>query len=321
MEPITHSPSSDSPDWNESYYFVFYDKNKHIGGMSRIGFKPNKREGMTFFFLFLPDGRAAGFHMNDECENYPSKIEVGPMLHQPHEDGTWSYRYKGSVIVVENSEDMPKVRSNPGLISDLLDVELDLTFTPLNEEYEYSKHMTAESLEIGKKSGNVHWEQIASINGVVHLGEERIEIQDAIGQRDHTHGIRDWTGIENWFYFVVWFNDKLAINPAAVVMNDGRMGTGGFLFKDGHNIPLMDMKLTTHEFSSESKFPIKTVLELTDADGVKHILKAKPGAIIPVPFTDNEGRESILVQSFGSFELDGLSGGYGAYETLRRIKE
>ena len=44
------------------------------------------------------------------------------------------------------------------------------------------------------------------------------------------------------------------------------------------------------------------------------------GPIIPVPFTDNEGKQSILVQSLGSFELDDIKGGYGTYETLRKIR-
>jgi hypothetical protein len=30
------------------------------------------------------------------------------------------------------------------------------------------------------------------------------------------------------------------------------------------------------------------------------------------------GNLSILVQSFGSFELDGIKDGYGTYETLRK---
>ena len=52
MEPITHSIKSDHPEWNESYYLAFLNKEHNIGGVSRIGFKPNKQEGMTFFFLF-----------------------------------------------------------------------------------------------------------------------------------------------------------------------------------------------------------------------------------------------------------------------------
>ena len=63
MEKITHiDKSTKHPEWNESYYFVFYSKKDKLGGMSRIGFKPNKQEGMTFLFLFLPDGSVAGYH-------------------------------------------------------------------------------------------------------------------------------------------------------------------------------------------------------------------------------------------------------------------
>ena len=50
MEPITHSINSDHPEWNESYYLAFFNKEYNIGGVSRIGFKPNKQEGMSFFF-------------------------------------------------------------------------------------------------------------------------------------------------------------------------------------------------------------------------------------------------------------------------------
>jgi hypothetical protein len=44
MEKITHiDKSTKHPEWNESYYFVFYSKKDKLGGMSRIGFKPNKQ--------------------------------------------------------------------------------------------------------------------------------------------------------------------------------------------------------------------------------------------------------------------------------------
>ena len=62
MEQLTHHElCTNEPEWNESYYFVFYDKKNNLGGMTRLGFKPNKQEGMTFFFLFLPDGSASPF--------------------------------------------------------------------------------------------------------------------------------------------------------------------------------------------------------------------------------------------------------------------
>ncbi|RDE14376.1 MAG: hypothetical protein C4K47_04300 [Candidatus Thorarchaeota archaeon] len=318
MEPITHPPASKNPEWNESYYFVFYDKANRIGGMSRVGFKPNKPEGMTFFFLFLPDGSAAGYHATDRCENYPSRLRVEQMSHISVGDGTWKYVFDGSMVVVKDPEKLPEAREKPDLISDLLEVKMDVGFRPIHQEYEYSEHMTAEALELGKKSGDKHWEQIAKVNGLIRLGDAELHLKNVIGQRDHTHGIRDWTGVGNWFYFVIWFNDRLAVNPAAIMTDDGRLGAGGFLFQNGKNIPLREIRLVKHELRKDALLPAGTELELIDARGKKHRLVARPGSMIPLPFLDEKGTKSILVQSFGQFELDGTTGGYGSYETLKR---
>jgi len=320
LEPLTHPIGSKDAEWNESYYFVFFDKRNRIGGMSRVGFKPNKPEGMPFFFLFLPDGSAAGYHATDNGSHYPRSISVEGMSHIRKNDESWKYVFNGSMVVVKNPETLPDVRQNPELISDLIDVEMDARFSPIHEVYEYSEHMTPESLELGKKSGDQHWEQIARINGTIKLGENEFRIKNALGQRDHTHGIRDWTGIGNWFYFVIWFNENLAVNPAAIVMDDGRLGSGGFLFKGGKNIPLKEIRLLGHSFRDDGLYPVSTELELIDELGDKHRLTAKPGRIIPIPFEDSAGNKSVLVQSFGDFELDGTVGGYGSYETLRRVK-
>ncbi|MDF1541240.1 MAG: hypothetical protein P1Q69_20245 [Candidatus Thorarchaeota archaeon] len=319
MEPTTHKPSSKNPNWNESYYFIFYDKKNKIGGMSRIGFKPNKSEGMTFLFLFLPEGSVAAYNAYDEATEYPNRLKVEGMTHQPNADGSWKYTFDGALVVVEDSETLPRARQEPNLIKDLVETSLDLHFKPIHEEYEYSAHMTPESLELGKKSGDMHWEQIAIVNGTIRIEDTVYEITDCMAQRDHTHGIRDWTGVGNWFYFVVWFNENLAINPAVILMDDGRLSTGGFIFKDGKNTPLIDITIKNHEFREDGVFPESTILEITDADGNIHILKGTPGDIIPVPFEDADGNKSILVQAFGSFHLDDIDGGYGSYEVLRRL--
>jgi hypothetical protein len=318
MEPITHPPSSKHPEWNESYYFIFFDKKNDVGGMSRVGFKPNKEDGMTFFFLFLPDGSVGAYHANDDAGNYPEFLRVENVQHLCREDGKWHYSFEGPMLIFNNPEDFAQVRENPEVISDLVGAKIDLYYEAINETYEYSENMTEESLEIGKKTGDVHWEQIGKVSGTVKVGDTDYKIRECIGQRDHTHGIRDWTGIGNWFYFVIWFDESLAINPAAVVMDDGEIGSGGFIFKDGENIPLTEIKMLDHSYREGGIFPVSTELAITDAKGQQYILKAFPGVIIPVPFRSDSGEVSFLIQSFGRFELDERKGGYGSYEVLRK---
>jgi len=322
MEKITHiDKSTKHPEWNESYYFVFYSKKDKLGGMSRIGFKPNKQEGMTFFFLFLPDGSVAGYHQQIKKKDYSDALKVKGMVHGWQSDGNWNFKFKGNMVFVKNSLDLPKVRENPKLILKVQSIKMDLSFNPINEPYEYSEYMTPESLEIGKKSGDKHWEQIGLVSGELIVGDKTFYIKRVLGQRDHTYGVRDWTGIGDWFYYVVWFNENLAINPAAIITDDGRLSTGGFLFKDGKNIPLKTLRIINQKFQQDGILPISSELELIDNLGDRHKLKANIGSIIPVNFQDDDGNQSILVQAFGTFELDGISGGYGTFETLRKVRK
>ncbi|MFX1324104.1 MAG: hypothetical protein ACFE8N_04045 [Promethearchaeota archaeon] len=71
--------------------------------------------------------------------------------------------------------------------------------------------------------------------------------------------------------------------------------------------------------SKEDQFITGLSEPIIDTLDELHILKAKVGSIIPVAFLDNKGNMSILVQSIGSFELDGIKSGYGTFETLRKV--
>jgi hypothetical protein len=317
MEPLRHAPGP-HPDWNESYYFVFSDTRSGLNGMTRLGFKPNKNEAMTFLLLFLPDGRVAGFQAVEEMGlAWPrGQLRVAGMSHERWADGSWVYSFRGRMVVVGEPEEFPKIGGHPELIRETLPASMDISFAPINETYEYARHMIQESLRFGRRSGDEHWEQIALSRGRITLGGETYELRDVMSQRDHTHGVRDWTGVGDWLYYVVWFNPGLAINPAAIVLEDGGVSTGGFLFRGGRNVPLRTIRVIDQRFRDRI-IPVSSTLEIEDAEGVRHILRARAGPAVPLPFRDGSGKVSVLAQCFGSFELDGLGGGYGSYETLR----
>jgi hypothetical protein len=319
-EPLAHEPNA-KREWNESYYFVFYDRKLNLGGMTRLGFKPNKEEGTAFIILFLPDGSAGLFQSSAKVSDELRKtdLRVGGISHERLLDGEWIYKFEGKMITTRKPEELPRIREHPELIEKTLNVKMDLSFNPINDIYEYSKNMTPESRELGKKSGDAHWEQIGKILGAMKLDEKKFEVQDTIGERDHTYGVRDWTGIGNWLYYVVWFSENLCINPAAIITEDGRISSGGFIFENGKNIPIKTIRVVNQEFRNNI-IPVSSKIQITDALNRSHILEGKTGPLVPLPFTDNEGRVSILTQAFGSFTLDDQPGGYGSFETLRKTK-
>lgn len=81
----------------------------------------------------------------------------------------------------------------------------------------------------------------------------------------------------------------------------------------------MALKLLINHFRKDEILPISSELKITDFHGNNHILKALVGPIIPIPLINKTGNQSILVQSMGNFELDGISGDFGSFETLRRV--
>jgi hypothetical protein len=255
-----------------------------------------------------------------KVKDYSKSLNVGGVFHSLIDNSNFNYRFEGNMIVVNNPEDLPKVRQNPKLISGTFKVECDISFQPINDVYEYSENMTSASLEVGKKAGDKHWEQIGLLSGNLKINDIIYPITNTIGQRDHTYGVRDWTGVGNWLYYVVWFDKNLGINPATIVTENGRLSTGGFLFKEGKNIPLENIKIIEEKFRDDGVLPVSSELEILDTLGDVHILKAFVGPIIPVPFLDQDGNRSILVQSIGKFELDGRKDGYGSFETLRKMK-
>jgi hypothetical protein len=111
LEPTTHKCDSEHLEWNESYYLAFYNKEYNLGGVSRLGFKPNKQEGMTFFFLFLPNGSAAIYHHIDEISDYLKLPPVGGISHICNPDGKWIYKFKGKMVFIKEPEDLPKIRN------------------------------------------------------------------------------------------------------------------------------------------------------------------------------------------------------------------
>lgn len=324
-ETLTHKPDTDNPEWNESYYFLFGNKKHNIHLMTRMGFKPNKKEAHNFMFIFLPDGTVIPNNKLIEASDYFSPFSIDTMKFDPRDDGTWHYSFEGKLPIILKPNVVFKVNDNPNLIKEIVQVSLDVVFKPIHDTYEYSEHMTEESLEIGKKSGDKHWEQIAKIQGTLKIGEKIYELDESetIGERDHTYGLREWTNIGNWLYYVVWFNENFCVNPAAIIMDDGRLSIGGFIFKDGKNYPIKTIEIVDEQFEENEIIPVGSILKLTDFDGKTYTLKAKtnPNSVIPLPFKDGDGL-SYLIQAVGDFSVKTdnihLTGGFGSYEVLRK---
>jgi hypothetical protein len=64
-----------------------------------------------------------------------------------------------------------------------------------------------------------------------------------------------------------------------------------------------------------------TKFEIIIFKGQKYILEAALRLIVLVLFRNEDGSLSYLIQSFGAFQLNDISGGYGSYEVLRKVSK
>ena len=169
MEPLIHKPGAHL-EWNESYYLCFSDRRNRCKWDDPPRIQTKQARGDDILSAIPPGWFRRRFPSHREDGWTLDRLEVGGNDAREAPHGSWHYSFQGMMAVVKNPADFPKIRENPNLITAILPATMNLKFHPIQPIYEYSENMTPESLEIGKKSGDEHWEQMAKITDILRLG-------------------------------------------------------------------------------------------------------------------------------------------------------
>ncbi len=287
MEKLYHRKGS-TEEWNESYYFNFYDPSEEVGGFTRIGFKPNKGEGVGYLFLFYRK-EILSFHHRIEVSEVPEHIRVGPLEFIPE----WVVTFHDTMVTREG------VRK---------EVDLKLEYTPVNEEFSYLKCIDEKQFRIVKVVGEDHYEQIGRVKGVVTVDSERCEIS-GLSERDHSWGERDWNAPKLWVYITAHFGEDFSINIAKMII-DGHEIDSGFIMRDGKNIPV---RKVSHTDGLE-----QFAYTVWDADWSEYVLKGEILERVQIPYKKGD-KVSILNENLSQFTCGGRKG-FGITEYLVRVQ-
>ena len=121
-----------------------------------------------------------------------------------------------------------------------------------------------------------HTEQHMAITGTVAVGDERFEISDALGLRDHSWGPRFWQNIWWYRWLTVNLGSKLgfALTISGTEENPDARRVGGFLYDterygDDHWVPIRDCNLISQY--DEEWFPITNHATVTTDDHVYEV--------------------------------------------------
>ncbi|GAB04562.1 hypothetical protein GOAMR_20_01090 [Gordonia amarae NBRC 15530] len=209
--------SGPDPRWQESWYFSWFDTASSAAGLARIGYLPGSHEWNAGALIVGSSGVRRLL--------VRSKQRGGPQDPRALTVGRLSFR-------------MVEPLSSWRLVIDGRD-GLDLTFTALNGAFDFADGPAGSALLTG--TADRHFEQSGRVEGTVRVGGTTTLIR-GYGQRDKSWGLRDWAGLQRWNWIPVLFDDDLALCATRVTM-DGITNVGGYIWRDGANHPIRDLRV------------------------------------------------------------------------------
>ena len=305
MNTDTFHEPTDQEDWNESFYFNAYDKEQDLCLFMRIGHKPNRQEKMMFCYIMHPDGTFMGLRGEEPLVVRDLRVK-GLSYEMEEPEQRWKLLFDGQMQHI--AKDGPL----------MAEVFFDLTFDGLHELFNYRRCVTDEFKErISQVAASEHLEQFGSIRGTVAINGKTYEI-DALGERDHSWGVRDWNAPKMWVWLTGEFSPQVAFNVTKLYVEQGIVDAG-FFHEDGKTAPLdmVDIDISY----DESGTPVSFTLGLVDTDGATRPVTARIMRHVALPFTSPDGRQkSIMYETLAEYTYKGEKG-YGIAEFLLRKEE
>jgi hypothetical protein len=287
-------------EWNESFYFNFYDRGQDICGFMRIGLKPNLKLKDVFCFLMLPDGSVLGIKDNVAMED--SELEAnGLKLVKVEDEKRWHLEFSG---------ELPRMQKE----GEKEQVSFSLDFTALNNIYDYRESVSGDKEKLAQAVASEHTEQFGKVAGKLSIGTRAYDI-NAMGERDHSWGVRDWNAPRMWVWITCQFDEGYAFNLTKLFMDKGEVDAG-YIHMDGKNIPIIRADIVT-EYNRDGS-PNTVYMALHDKDGDVHGIKSVVKHKVVMPFASKDGRASSQMhECLAKFTYDD-DVGFGIVEYLIR---
>jgi len=294
-------PAGKHVDWNESFYFNLYDKEKNICAFMRIGLKPNKVEKNMMCYFMMPDGSVLGTRDVGPGEDLELAVN-GLRLEKVVPDKEWRMTYKGTMKRTLGDDIQRR------------EVAFTLTYRAVNKVFDYRECAVGEKDIVSRVNPAEHTEQFGSIEGDLTIAGETIHLI-GFGEKDHSWGIRDWVAPTMWIWLSCQFSDRLAFNITKLMVGTDVVDAG-FIHMDGDNKPLVRTDVIT-EYAKEGG-PKTLKLWLVEKDGKVHEVQADIIRTTKLPFGGALDKSvSVLHEALARFRLrDEI--GYGVAEYLIR---
>jgi len=300
---ILHQPGKHN-QWSESFYFNWYDQTHDICSFTRIGLTPNIKEKNMFLFFMLPQRKKLGIRdtkplgtvsTDDALMLSVNKLTFSKITNEKE----WNISYDGTLLD-------PYQPDNPSV-----PVRFNLTFTGLHSMFNYRDcPISALQQKLSEDVASEHLEQYGHVKGKLTIVDETFEI-NALGERDHSWGIRKWTAPKQWIWLTCQFNNDFAFNITKLTVAEGDIDAG-FIHVDGKTHPIKQVSIDT-AYSTHHEPILFTLSMHTTTDKIFDI-QASVKDKIHVPF-NNGNDKSMMYENLAKYTYKNTVG-YGIAEYL-----
>jgi hypothetical protein len=279
--------------WNESWYFDFATTDGSLGGYVRLGLYPN--HGAAWYWACLVgEGRPLVLVVDhDIAPPRAGSLEV-------RADGLWAdhtvevpfdHMTLGCEAFALGVDDPAAVYGPGAARGDRVPFGLDLEWDTDGAAYAYPP-------------GTTRYEVPCRVHGQILVGDESIEL-DAIGQRDHSWGVRDWWTV-GWTWTAGWLEDGTRFHGTTVRLGDEPVPYHpGYVQPPGGPLAGVDHTASSPVLGAHG-MPTADVVEV---GGLR--LEVTPVAFAPVLLEDGTGRVSRFPRALCRFR-DPATGRRGA---------
>lgn len=201
-QELAHEPDPSSDIWQESLVLLWYDDDNGIGGFHRVGHTPNRGTSNVWAGIWTADG--------PRYRNNAQGLPLSPADREPpiYRAGVQTFTFDDRLHVAIEDDDVQ--------------VELEMEdFFGFDWVWRHAERTQLEAETVPN-----HLEGSGRVRGVVRLGGKEYKV-DALGQRDHSWGPRDWSMVGAHRWIVGTCGPELSYSLIVMISRDGQKMTAG----------------------------------------------------------------------------------------------
>ncbi|MGH7288087.1 MAG: DUF7064 domain-containing protein [Myxococcota bacterium] len=304
------------PNFNESAYYNFFDKQQQLGGWFRIGNRANEGSAERTVCLYLSDGRVLFSFGRPKIANNDAFDAAGLRFEVIEPAQRHRTTFEGSVTELAEPRAMadPKAafEGNPRK-----QIRFDLLHEAVGPLYGHKAEKPANE-DAEQSFARAHFEQHMRVTGSLEIDGERLAI-DGFGLRDHSWGPRYWQAIHSYEWLTLNFGADLGA-MVSIIQRDaaGEQRTaGGVLVRGMQMERLVDAKIDA-EYEDNGLYHKRLTARVTTEQGQALTITGEVKSFIPLRNRRGD-RVTHIGEGMTEWKL-GERTGHGLSEFLRQLK-